>query len=110
MRSLFLSICAILFVGCNNQSETTAKEPEANTKYALQVEGMTCQSGCKKLIETKMAKHPGVVSFSINFDEAIANVTFDDSMTDTTSLRMAIAEINNGAYSASGLAESFEKK
>ncbi len=109
MRFTALSFIALLFIGCN-QSEPQITEPEANTKYALKVRGMTCESGCKKLIETKMAKHPGVVAFSIDFEGSMAKVMFDDRITDTTAIREAIADINSGAYGAAGLAEFYEKQ
>jgi copper chaperone CopZ len=85
------------------------KVAEANTTYEMKIEGMTCASGCKKLIEKKMALHNGVIDFKIDFESAMATVVFDDRLTDTTALRMGVSEINNGAYSASGQPDSYRK-
>lgn len=108
MRLIPLLLSSILFVACS-QSAPDAVETEANTKYALKVRGMTCESGCKKLIETKMAKHPGIVDFDIDFNGSMAVVKFDERLTDTTAIREAIGAINSGAYSAVGLPEYYEK-
>ena len=96
-----------MMVACG-QSETE-KTAEANTSYEMKIEGMTCKSGCKKLIEKKMAQHAGVVEFTIDFETATANVVFDEGLMDTTALRVGVSEINDGAYSAAGKPDSYRK-
>ncbi|MCH8546678.1 MAG: cation transporter [Cryomorphaceae bacterium] len=113
MRIFSLFVVALIAVSCgqSNSSEAVAlnTEPEPNTQYSMKIEGMTCQSGCKKLIEKKMAQHPGVTAFDIDFESETAIVKFDETMTDTTTLRLAVSDINEGAYAAKGIAESYEK-
>jgi mercuric ion binding protein len=107
---LFASFAALFIVSCNTSSADAQAEQIAVASHEMEmkIEGMTCQSGCKKLIEKKMAQAPGVVEFSIDFEQAVATVVFDGSITDASSLEGAVADINNGAYSASAITETLK--
>lgn len=107
---LFASFAALFISACNTSGNDAQSEQIAIASHELEmkIEGMTCESGCKKLIEKKMAKAPGVVDFSIDFEQAVATVVFDASITDATSLEAAVADINNGAYSASAITETLK--
>lgn len=107
---MLASFAALLFASCNSSNADAKSESIAVASHEMdmKIEGMTCESGCKKLIEKKMAQAPGVVEFSIDFEHAIATVVFDGSIADAASLEGAVAEINNGAYSASAITETLK--
>jgi copper chaperone CopZ len=109
VRSLILGLSAFLFFqSCQSQADNAEVIPVATHSFQMEINGMTCESGCKKLIEKKMIKHPGVLEFSIDFETAVAHVVFDGTISDTTDLVQAVSEINQGAYSAEGISSSYQ--
>ena len=56
---------------------------DPNATYAkaeFTVNGMTCEIGCAKTIEKKLAKMDGVKFASVNFNEKIAKVEYDEAI------------------------------
>ncbi|MCC5918254.1 MAG: heavy-metal-associated domain-containing protein [Cryomorphaceae bacterium] len=106
MKKIFFLLPILMFWSCG---EDTPKVAKANTTYEMEISGMTCETGCKKLIEKKMSQKEGVVAFAIDFEKSLATVVFDENILDTTALRENVSEINNGAYSARGLPQTYRK-
>jgi Cu+-exporting ATPase len=88
-----------LFIFACNQTENE-RVATADSKAVVQIDGMTCEVGCKKVIEKKMRTQPGVVAFDIDFESKEAQIEYDSEMTNAEQLVAEINQINNGAYSA----------
>lgn len=82
------SILILLVIACQNPKEAkiiTVNQPEtkkitlqANTKaVSLSIEGMVCAMGCAATIEKNLAKTPGVVTATVDFEAKKGWVVFD---------------------------------
>jgi copper chaperone CopZ len=100
MKKLLLSFLLIsgiaLFIQCNEQGKASIAEQSIQ----LDITGMTCEHGCKKAIETKVAKMDGIISVSVDFEEAQANITFNPEKTNPGEIIATIQGIGGGLYSA----------
>lgn len=60
-------------------TEKTLDPNATYTKAEFTVNGMTCEIGCAKTIEKKLAKMDGVKFASVNFNEKLAKVEYDEA-------------------------------
>ena len=58
----------------------------------MTVKGMSC-SGCANSITRRLNATPGVQSASVDLDSGIADITFDDAVTDAYSLEKVIESL-----------------
>lgn len=78
---------------------TDSKEIAGKVENAtFQIEGMTCEIGCAKLIEGKLAGLDGVKEAKVDFDSKTAIVEFDDAKQNSESLTKTVEKIANGIY------------
>ncbi|MEK6451843.1 MULTISPECIES: heavy-metal-associated domain-containing protein [Myroides] len=78
---------------------TDSKEIAGKVENAtFQIEGMTCEIGCAKLIEGKLAGLEGVKEAKVDFDSKTAVVEFDDAKQNSESLTKTVEKIANGIY------------
>ena len=84
--SIVSLILILTFTSCKNDTKSTTQNTEQSTsvKKGIQnievsIEGMTCEIGCAKLIESKISKLEGVTASKVNFEEKIGIFTFDAS-------------------------------
>lgn len=96
-KYIFL-FASMIFFSCN--SSEVERVAVADAQASLAIEGMTCEVGCKKVIEKKMRAFAGVVKFDIDFENQIAAVEYDSQMISAEDIVAEINQINNGAYSA----------
>lgn len=110
---LIVAIIAIgLTISCKNQKpekETvkveTTKEVSLK-KVTLNIEGMTCEIGCAKTIESKLSKTAGVQSAKVVFDEKFGEIVIDVNQITTDDIAKKISAIGNGElYSVSNIKE-----
>lgn len=93
----FMLVCGIaLFSQCNQQGKASVAEQSVQ----LDITGMTCEHGCKKAIETKVAKMEGITNVTVDFEEAQANITYNPEKTNPTEIIATIQGIGGGLYSA----------
>ena len=104
---LGIAFVVLLMVSCKNETKTevisvdtssektiASLDPNANyAKAEFTIEGMTCEIGCAKTIEKKLAKMEGVKSATVDFDKKLAMVEFDDALVTTTSLEETVIEV-----------------
>jgi copper chaperone CopZ len=108
MKTLKLALGIALFTvtlwSCKNETEpqvktvetaevTTKKEIAADAKLAkaeFNIEGMTCAIGCAKTIEKKLSEMEGVKSATVDFDNKLAMVEYDEAKVTTTSLEETV--------------------
>ncbi|MEO8773165.1 MAG: heavy metal-associated domain-containing protein [Gelidibacter sp.] len=111
---ILLTTLALFSVSCKNTTQPEIKtvameqpttdsdkqlDPHATyAKAEFGIEGMTCQMGCAKMIEKKIAKMEGVKSAVVDFDKRLAMVEYDDAKVSPTSLEEAVESVGD-AYS-----------
>ncbi|MCF6280339.1 MAG: cation transporter [Flavobacteriaceae bacterium] len=85
---VFNSLLSLIFIltitSCKSDTKSTSENTQqiASVKKDIQnievnIDGMTCEIGCAKLIESKISKLEGVAVSKVNFEEKIGNFTFD---------------------------------
>ena len=126
LRKLVVVILfALVIVACKNEStpevktvDVTATEVKAeldpNATYAkaeFTIEGMTCEMGCAKTIEKKLAGMEGVKSAKVDFEAEMAMVEFDEAKVTPNALEETVSNVG-ATYSVKNMrtVESFEAK
>jgi Cu+-exporting ATPase len=87
MKKLFILLLLTFFiVSCGDKKPSTNKEitnPKkeqvtANLKsVAIDIEGMTCEIGCARTIQSKLSKMDGIAYAKVNFDSKKGIFTYD---------------------------------
>jgi Cu+-exporting ATPase len=104
---LMVVVLAVAFVACKNETapevktvevEMAKKEkvlnPDATyAKAEFGIDGMTCEIGCAKTIEKKLAKMDGVKSAEVDFDRRLAMVEYDEAMVTPTTLSETVTKV-----------------
>ena len=81
LNSFFALTFILLIVGCNNNpkpEKSIALEEKIET-IEVSIEGMTCEIGCAKLIESKVHKLEGVTFSKVSFEEKTGYFSFDSN-------------------------------
>ncbi len=87
MKKLITLVLLALFISsCGNKKDSLKKEKNnvkqeqvaANLKsIAINIEGMTCEIGCARTIQSKLSKVDGVSYAKVNFDAKKGFFTYD---------------------------------
>jgi|TARA_B100000768_G_scaffold158312_1_gene156831 copper chaperone CopZ len=108
VQKLLFSIVIACFIlnGCKNEAKKEGVKTEliaANSqKMSLAISGMTCEIGCAKTIQSKLAKKEGVLNAKVVFNDSIASVEFDANKTSKKELISFVNGIAGGdLYKAS---------
>lgn len=119
---LFVFLFTITLFSCKNENAKTeevvptetvtdtlsTEETAANlTTESFTIEGMTCEMGCAKTIESKLAGLDGVKEAKVDFENKTATVSFNATKQDKTSI---IKTINKMAGGDTYKATEVEKK
>lgn len=77
--------------------EVEAEKPQLdpNATYAkaeFTIKGMTCEMGCAKTIEKKLAKMEGVKTATVDFEKELAMVEYDEAKVNTSSLTETVSK------------------
>ena len=103
---VMIAVLALVFVACKNETtpevktvdvevKEAKKELDPNATYAkaeFNIKGMTCEIGCAKTIEKKLAKMEGVKSAKVDFENELAMVEYDEAKVTTTSLEETVTK------------------
>lgn len=98
---VFLSV-----ISCKEATETNKKAKsdkktetlaEDVKNISLDIGGMTCEIGCAKLIESKLAKTEGVKSAKVIFTDSVGKVTFDKNQISKEEIVQTIEKIADGS-------------
>lgn len=96
----------ISLVSCKEATEKNEKvESDKKTEVlaedvkniSLDIGGMTCEIGCAKLIESKLAKTKGVKSAKVIFTDSVGEVTFDKNQISKEEIVETIEKIADGS-------------
>ena len=101
---LLLSICFI--ASCNevkktspSEEKTTEKKEEVAANYKsveVDIEGMTCEIGCARTIESKLSKVDGVIYSKVDFEHKKGVFTFDTNKLSNQDITNKIEGIAGG--------------
>jgi Cu+-exporting ATPase len=106
IKNIAFAIAITLFaVSC--KKETTSETNEvatAKTEIAAEnletasftIEGMTCEVGCAKTIESKLTVTDGVSEATVDFETKIATVKFDKTKQSIESLTKTVEKVGGG--------------
>lgn len=119
---LGVAFLSIAVWSCKNETAPETKTVEVETtevkkqidpnaviaKAEFNIEGMTCEIGCAKTIEKKLAKMDGVKSAKVDFDKKLAMVEYDEANVTTTNLEETVTGVGE-SYSVNNMktVESF---
>ena len=85
-RLTIIFFLTIAFFSCNEvKKETPTEQKEATTKETaavyksieVEIEGMTCEIGCARTIQSKLSKVDGVTFAKVDFESKKGQFTFD---------------------------------
>lgn len=104
VKSIFLIFTLFLSFSCSQNKvgknvETNKQEvqvPEDLQYLTVKIDGMTCEIGCAKLIESKLVKTDGVQFAKIIFEEKQGNITIDKNKISEEELVATIQKIAGG--------------
>lgn len=102
-----IALTSLLIIACKNETqpeiktvdiEVTAKantlDPNAHyAKVEFGIEGMTCEMGCARTIEKKIASMEGVKSAKVDYDKRLAMVEYDDARVTPMSLEATVKKV-----------------
>ncbi len=77
-----------------NSKVATVEKGIQNIEVAI--EGMTCEIGCAKLIESKVHKLAGVTVSEVDFENKVGKITFDNSKISQDEIVKTITGIAGG--------------
>ncbi|AXG68476.1 copper-exporting P-type ATPase A [Kordia sp. SMS9] len=127
-KILFICALALAIVSCkdSNTPKTITIDTQATTvkkeaskedlaanynKAEFKIDGMTCAIGCAKRIESKLASMEGVKSATVDFEQKLAMVEYNEEKVDFDALVGTVAKVP-GKYKVSDMknVEAFSKK
>ena len=82
----------------NLSSEKINQKLDPNAVYSkaeFNIKGMTCEMGCAKTIEKKLAKMDGMKSANVDFKNELASVEFDVAKLNTSSITKAVSQVSD---------------
>ena len=81
-------------VSADLTANTVASDPNIDyAKAEFGIEGMTCEIGCARTIEKKIAKMEGVKYAKVDFNNKMAMVEYDPSKVNPTSLEETVTKV-----------------
>ena len=114
---LTLVVASFVLIGCKNDTKSEKNNPQNqeivttdSKELAINISGMTCEIGCAKVIESKLAKQNGVLDAKVIFNDSIATIKYDGSKTNKASIISFVNGIANNMYKASETKACLAKK
>jgi len=103
----YLSILLVAFAlfSCNEtkkenvEKDASVKTQEVAAVYQnleVEIEGMTCEIGCARLIESKLSKVDGVTYSDVDFESKTGQFTFDTNKVNKEDIVKKIGGIAGG--------------
>jgi len=127
IKKLLLTVVVLVFsLACKNNAAPEIKTIETDsadlasykvdpnviyTKAEFSIDGMTCEIGCAKSIEKKMAKLDGVKFAKVDFEKKLAMVEYDQAKVSPKTLEETVAKVGE-VYKVKGMktVEEFSKE
>ena len=102
---LTILILAIAFFSCNEVKKEETKEKKATKteevaanykSIEVEIEGMTCEIGCARLIQSKLSKVDGITYTKVDFESKKGQFTYDANKISQNDILTKIAQIAGG--------------
>lgn len=114
-KAIYILSIAFVLLSCNDAKKEVSEEKSgiekqevaANYKtIEVEIEGMTCEIGCAKTIESKLSKTEGVTYSKVSFEDKAGKFTYDENKISQEDIAKKIAGIGGGAlYKATKITE-----
>lgn len=110
MKKLALILLiALISISCNETKKETEKPTQSTKEIAakyesieVEIEGMTCEIGCARTIQSKLSKMDGVSFAKVDFESKKGTFTFDSNIVSKEDIVTKIDGIAGGdLYSVS---------
>ncbi|MDY7394925.1 heavy-metal-associated domain-containing protein [Aureibaculum sp. 2210JD6-5] len=90
------------------KSDSDSEKIVANfEKVSLKIDGMTCEIGCARTIQSKLSKANGVKFAEVNFEDKTGIVEFDSNKISENQIVKIVEEIAGGdLYKVEGVKKS----
>jgi periplasmic mercuric ion binding protein len=75
---------------------TVVQKPQDLKKVAIAIQGMTCEIGCAKTIESKLSKTFGITDSKVLFEQNVGEFVYDANQISEAQIAQKIAGIGNG--------------
>jgi len=85
-----------MLIGSCNEANSGKDATVQVKKISLDIEGMTCEIGCAKTIESKLSKIEGISVVNVSFDDKKGIIEYDASKTDEDKIVAVVQEIAGG--------------
>ena len=104
LKILTLLISLIILVSCARKEEAAGEHskvlaqsttPEMK-KVEIDIEGMTCEIGCARTIQSKLSKKEGVTLAQVNFSEKKGLVEYDAQIISEKEIIETVEKIADG--------------
>jgi periplasmic mercuric ion binding protein len=104
-NTLIILALIITAISCNNTPKKTTLENQKTKKIAIvasykslevEIEGMTCEIGCARTIQSKLSKVDGVTYSKVNFEAKKGQFTFDVNKISKEDIIQKINQIGGG--------------
>lgn len=100
-KYLLILLVFILFTSCNDNPKkviSAVKTDQAPNyqKMEFQIKGMTCEIGCARLIESKLAKTKGVKYSKVSFLDSLGMVEYDTNQLSKKEINSIVDDIADG--------------
>ena len=110
-RFFYVLLFLVLLTSCKDEKSqnipisTKNQEIAADLKKVdVSIEGMTCEIGCAKLIESKLAKAEGVNFVKVDFEKKMGRIEYDANKIDEKELANIITRAGGGdLYKVAGI-------
>lgn len=102
LKSLLLIILVFTFIlscGKENNNTKTANSTTLAANYkktAFHINGMTCEIGCARLIQSKLSKTEGVKFVKVNFKDSLGMVEYDTNILSQNKINSIVSNIAGG--------------
>ena len=105
LKNVFPFLIVFLVISCNtsiNNKETKiTKNQEVVSvedikNIEVDIEGMTCEIGCARLIQSKLYKTDGVTFADISFENKLGKISFDVNKVSVDEIKEEIQKIAGG--------------
>jgi len=104
VKILAVAVLSIFFVACGNDKPKTENTKVKTEKLLtenlknieVQIQGMTCEIGCARLIQSKLYKAKGIKFAKVSFADSLGNITYDANRISDKEIKNIIQNVAGG--------------
>jgi len=103
-KVFYFTLLVAGLVACNTKKEEKIEAPLEKVEEIAQnlknveveIEGMTCEIGCARLIQSKLSKTDGVTFVQVSFEDKLGTISFDENKISQQKIKEEIQKIAGG--------------